>query len=69
MLFADCGGGANVPCDAEYRSGNIAAPRKIADVFGDLFFSAIRSLHTGLDRYVRNNNTASISNSLTNVML
>jgi hypothetical protein len=53
VLFANCGADAD-PLHASERMGsNIGTVRVVAEIFRELFFTAVRSHHARLNRYLR----------------
>lgn len=53
MDVADCEGSAKLSYLAQDLSCDIGAARNVADVFRQLFFTAIRADETCLDNYLR----------------
>lgn len=54
MLFAHCGANADSLHASERMGSDIGTVRVVAEIFRELFFTAIRSHHARLNRYLRN---------------
>jgi len=54
VLFANCGANADSPHASERMGSNIGTVRVVAEIFSELFFTAVRSHHARLNRDLRN---------------
>jgi len=54
VLFANCSTNAELLHASEHMGSNIGTARVVAEIFPKLFFAAVRSRDTRLNRYLRN---------------